>query len=79
MITTYLNPQNDIVFKRVFGTEKNKDILIALLNEVIGDQLEGPIEEVTFLNPIQEPYAAGSKQSLLDVLCKDNKGISIRY
>ncbi len=28
MLTKFLDPKNDFAFKKVFGTEKNKDILI---------------------------------------------------
>ena len=28
VVSKFLNPKNDIVFKRIFGSEKNKDILI---------------------------------------------------
>ena len=31
-IVKYLNPRNDIAFKKIFGTEKNKDILKYFLN-----------------------------------------------
>ena len=34
-IVKYLNPRNDIAFKRIFGTEKNKDILKHFLNDII--------------------------------------------
>jgi len=34
-IIKYLNPRNDIAFKKIFGTEKNKDVLIYFLNDVI--------------------------------------------
>ena len=34
----YLNPRNDVAFKRIFGTEKNSNILITLLNEVLKNQ-----------------------------------------
>lgn len=27
-----LDPKNDFVFKRIFGSEENKDILLAFLN-----------------------------------------------
>ena len=30
-ITKFLDPKNDYAFKRIFGTEKNKDILIHFL------------------------------------------------
>ncbi len=70
----YLNPQNDIAFKRVFGSEKNQDILVAMLNAILKNQLCRPIREVTFLPPIQEPEILAKKQSIVDVLCRDEDG-----
>ncbi len=74
MISKYLNPQNDVAFKRIFGQPKNKDILIAMINTVLQNQIHKPIKNVTFLSPIQEPEAAAKKQSIVDVLCKDQDG-----
>ena len=74
LIRKYLNPQNDVAFKRIFGNEKNKDILIAMLNAVVGSQLHTPIEDVEFLSPIQEPEVLAKKQSIVDVLCRDKDG-----
>lgn len=71
MVSKYLNPRNDIAFKRLFGSEKNKDILIALLNEVLKNQFHKSIIDVTFLSPFLEPEALANKQSVVDVLCKD--------
>lgn len=34
-IPKYLDPKNDISFKKVFGSEKNKDILIHFLNDIL--------------------------------------------
>ena len=34
-----LSPQNDIAFKKIFSIEKNKDILIHFLNDVIERRL----------------------------------------
>jgi len=75
-IVKYLNPRNDIAFKKIFGTEKNKDILIHFLNDVIvtpGDR--SLIKDVTLLNPMQHPEIASKKQSIVDVLCEDANGI----
>jgi len=74
-IYKYLNPKNDVAFKRIFGTEKNKDILINFLNEVLKNQLALPIEDVTFLKPVQDPEIASKKQSIVDVLCRDKHGV----
>jgi len=74
MIGKYLNPKNDFAFKRIFGQEKNKDILITLLNEVLKNQVHREIVEVTFLSPIQDPEALAKKESVVDVFVKDKDG-----
>ena len=74
MVKKYLNPQNDIAFKKIIGSEKNKDILIAMLNAVLKNQIHKKIKSVIFLSPYQEPEAAAKKQSVVDVLCKDQDG-----
>ena len=75
MFRKFLDPKNDIAFKRIFGTEKNKDILMEMLNAVLRKQLESPIKEVKFLSTIQLPESNVRKQTILDVFCKDEKGI----
>ncbi|MEM7361601.1 MAG: Rpn family recombination-promoting nuclease/putative transposase [Bacteroidota bacterium] len=74
LVKKFLNPKNDVAFKKIFGTEKNQDILITMLNAVLKKQLHKPIKEVQFLSPIQEPEALAKKQSIVDVLCKDEDG-----
>ena len=75
VIVKYLNPRNDIAFKKIFGTEKNKDILIHFLNDVITTDGKAPIRQVTLLNPMQHPEIALQKQSIVDVLCEDEHGV----
>ncbi len=70
----YLNPRTDIAFKRIFGTEKNKDIVITLLNEVLKKQFHRKIIDVEFLKTFQDPEKKARKQSIVDVLCKDEDG-----
>ena len=53
IMTKFLDPKNDLVFKRIFGTEKNKDILIHFLNDIFERQ-DNPIVDVTFLKTVQE-------------------------
>ena len=67
----YLNPQNDVAFKRIFGQEKNKDILLAMLNVVLAEQIHKPLKDVRFVSPIQEGKTVYQKRSAIDVLCKD--------
>ena len=65
----FLNPRNDLAFKRIFGSERNKDILIHFLNDVLGR--ESLIKEVTFLKTIQDPEIAPLRVSVVDVMCED--------
>ena len=74
-ISRYLDPKTDIAFKKVFGNEKNKDILIHFLNDLDIFGTQRTIKEVTFLSPIQDPEIASKKISIVDVLCKDEDGI----
>ncbi|MDR0631562.1 MAG: Rpn family recombination-promoting nuclease/putative transposase [Holosporales bacterium] len=68
----FLNPRNDWIFKRVFGTEQNKDILIGFLNAVF-EGVHEPIEDVEFLPSHQNPEIAVLRQSIVDVKCTDIK------
>lgn len=73
-VSKFLDPKNDFCFKQVFGTEKNKDILIHFLNDVLKFEGNEKIMEVTFLKTIQDPEIAAYKQSIVDVLCQDQIG-----
>ena len=75
MLDKFLDPKNDFAFKRVFGSEKNKDILIQFLNDILDHQYIGQIKDITFLPTIQESAVAASKQSIVDVLCQDQHGV----
>ena len=74
MITKFLDPKNDIAFRRIFGSERNKDILIHFINDILVFKETAPITEVTFLKTIQDPEIAAKKTSIVDILCKDEKG-----
>src|SRR3989338_6166763 len=71
MLTKFLDPKNDFAFKRIFGTEKNKDILIHFLNDILTFKDRALIQDVTFLKTIQDPETASKKTSIVDILCKD--------
>ncbi|RYE05579.1 MAG: Rpn family recombination-promoting nuclease/putative transposase [Rickettsiaceae bacterium] len=61
----------------MFGTEKNKDILIHFVNDILELRGDDKIKEVTFLSTVQEPEIASKKQSIVDILCVDEKGAKI--
>jgi predicted transposase/invertase (TIGR01784 family) len=75
---TFINPKIDFAFKKIFGSEESKRILISFLNAILYQ--ENPIiQDLEILNPYQAPKIAGIKDSYLDVKAKitDDKTVII--
>src|SRR5262245_18297532 len=74
MLPTFADPKTDFVFKRIFGTEARKLLLIALLNHLL--ELEGDrlILDVQHLSGEQHVDVADLKLSIVDVKCTDASG-----
>lgn len=72
-LSKFLDPKNDYAFKRIFGSERNKDILIHFLNDIFSRGVN-PIEDVTFLKSHQDPEVASHRASIVDILCQDTYG-----
>ncbi len=70
----FVDVKNDIAFRKIFGNEKKKVILISFLNAVLSLEGQDRIKEVTLLNPFQLPRIAGEKSSIIDVKATDEKG-----
>ena len=72
----FLNPKTDFAFKKIFGSENSRDILISFLNAVL--ELDHPylIQEVDILDPYLAPKIQGVKDTYLDVRVRDEKGRS---
>ncbi len=70
----FVDIKNDIAFRKIFGNEKKKVILISFLNAVM--QLEGDnrISDVSIANPYQSPILPNFKATILDLRAKDSKG-----
>ena len=67
-----INPRVDFAFKKLFGSEENKDLLISLINSIISE--EEQIVEVELKNPYNlVDYRAG-KMSILDIKAKSEQG-----
>ena len=64
-ITKFLDPKNDVAFKKIFGTKKNKDILIHFLNDMVVFKGNKPIVDVSFLKTMQDPEISSKKTSLI--------------
>ncbi|MCC8372025.1 MAG: Rpn family recombination-promoting nuclease/putative transposase [Rickettsia endosymbiont of Pseudomimeciton antennatum] len=73
-LSKFLDPKNDFCFRQIFGTEKNKDILVHFLNDVLKFEGSEQITNVEFLPTIQDPDIAMYRKSIVDVLCKDQHG-----
>ncbi len=67
-----INPKVDFAFKKLFGSEENKDLLLSLVNAVIGE--ERPFTDLILKNPYNlADYQAG-KISILDIKACDAQG-----
>jgi predicted transposase/invertase (TIGR01784 family) len=66
---TFINPKIDFAFKKIFGSEESKTILISFLNAILYQE-KPIIQDLEILNPYQAPKIAGIKDSYLDVKAK---------
>lgn len=72
----FVDVTTDIAFKKVFGSEQHKDILIGFLNAVLDLQGDRSIRDVTLKSPWQAPDIAILKETILDIKAVDNRGVS---
>ena len=74
MRSVFADPKTDFVFKRIFGSEVHKPLLIELLNSLL--ELEGDhrIVDLEYLSPAQHVPVEELKMSLVDVKCLDQRG-----
>ena len=73
-ISRYINFYTDFAFKKLFGTEANKDLLISFLNVLFGLEGDDAIEDVTYLNSEQLGDSRQERRAIYDVYCKTGKG-----
>jgi len=59
-----INPRIDIAFKKIFGVEENKDLLIALINSIVSPADQ--VSAVTLLNPYNPRNFKKGKLSVLE-------------
>ncbi|MBY9078927.1 PD-(D/E)XK nuclease family transposase [Paenibacillus sp. HN-1] len=69
-----LDPRVDFVFKRIFGSENNKDVLLAFLNRIFTEAGEPPLTEIILMNPYTDKDDPLDKQSIFDVYAKTSEG-----
>ena len=69
----YINPYTDFGFKKLFGTEMNKDLLISFLNSLFSGK-KSEIEDVQYLNAEHLGDGYGDRRAVFDVYCKTADG-----
>ncbi len=72
----FADPRNDIAFKKIFGDENKKEILISFLNNLLnfaGTTKE--IIDITITDPYQVPRLKELKQTILDINAVDKRNI----
>ncbi|WP_437674483.1 Rpn family recombination-promoting nuclease/putative transposase [Sorangium sp. So ce131] len=74
MQPVFADPKTDFVFKRIFGAETRKPLLVALLNHVLELDGERRILDVQHLSGDQHVGVAELKLSIVDVKCTDGTG-----
>ena len=60
-----ITPRVDIAFKKIFGVEENKDLLISLINSIVG--FNDQVTDITLLNPYNAKNFKQDKLSILDI------------
>ncbi len=71
-MTEKISPRVDIAFKKIFGVDENKDLLISLINSIVGE--EDQVKELTLLNPYNPKNFKQDKLSILDIKAKGKDG-----
>lgn len=71
----YINPYTDFGFKKLFGTEINKELLISFINSLLhGKEV---ITNLTYLNTEHLGTSEADRKAVFDVYCENEKGEKI--
>jgi predicted transposase/invertase (TIGR01784 family) len=68
----YVNPYTDFGFKKLFGEEANKDLLMDFLNQLL--PTEHKILHLTFKNPEQAGDLRSDRRAIFDIYCENERG-----
>jgi len=69
----YINPFTDYGFKRLFGEEPNKDLLLDFLNELLKEE-QGQITELTYLKNENLSTTELNRKAIFDLYCTNERG-----
>jgi predicted transposase/invertase (TIGR01784 family) len=67
----FVDVKNDVAFRKIFGNENRKEVLISFLNAILLLQENQKIVDVDILTPYQLPDLRGGKVTIVDVKAKD--------
>ncbi|TAF45246.1 MAG: Rpn family recombination-promoting nuclease/putative transposase [Sphingobacteriales bacterium] len=67
----FVDVKNDVAFRKIFGNENRKEVLISFLNAVLLLENDKKIVSVDILTPYQLPALKGGKVTIVDVKAKD--------
>ncbi len=68
----YINPLTDFGFKRIFGTEPNKNLLIDFLNVILPHQHQ--VKELTYRSTENLGNTQLDRKAVFDLYCESEKG-----
>lgn len=74
MLTTtdrYINPLTDFGFKKLFGSEPNKDLLIDFLNEILPER---KIADLTYASNEHFGHSETDRKAIFDLYCTGDNG-----
>jgi predicted transposase/invertase (TIGR01784 family) len=69
----YIDPFTDFGFKKLFGEECNKELLLDFLNELL-HQEEGKIVSITYLKTERLGISEESRKAVFDLYCENENG-----
>jgi predicted transposase/invertase (TIGR01784 family) len=72
----FIDVTTDFAFKKVFGSQQSKDILISFLNALL-DFEDNPIVNLTIVDPYQAPLVATLKNTYVDIKAHLDNGTGV--
>lgn len=72
----FADPKTDFAFKRIFGSEEHKDVLVAFLNDMLDLDAPRRILEVELLPRERRSKLEELGRSIVDVECTDARGVT---
>ena len=69
----YINPFTDFGFKKIFGQEYNKDLLLDFLNSILKRDND-PIKDIKYKPTEQYTFTIEDRKSIFDIFCESESG-----